>query len=120
ASLLLLVPVARHLLPGRAVPWAVLLFACSEQLLWHACEAKSYALDVFAAALLLALYCRVRPETIGRWCLVFAALAPFLIWLSYPACFLLGGLLLALLPGVWERCSVKVGLSFTLFGLAVG
>src|SRR5947209_13547153 len=45
AALLLLAPVARRLLAPAAVPWALLLFACSEQLLWHACEAKPYALD---------------------------------------------------------------------------
>src|SRR4051794_12526460 len=39
ASLLLLAPVARFFLPARSVPWALLVFACSEQLSWHACEA---------------------------------------------------------------------------------
>src|SRR5262249_45434703 len=47
ASLLLLVPVARRLLQPRAVLWAVLLFACSDNLLWHCCEAKPYAVEVF-------------------------------------------------------------------------
>src|SRR5271169_3353423 len=47
-ALLLLVPIARRLLPAAAVPWALLLFACSEQLLQHACEAKPYAFDVLA------------------------------------------------------------------------
>src|SRR2546430_8915098 len=34
AALLLFVPVTRSLLPAAAVPWAVFLFACSEQLAW--------------------------------------------------------------------------------------
>ncbi len=62
AALLLMVPVARRLLPAAAVPWAVLLFACSEQLSWHACEAKPYAFDVLAATVLLFI-CVSRGQT---------------------------------------------------------
>ena len=56
ASLLLLAWAASRLLDARAVPWAVFLFAVSEQLSWHACEAKPYAFDVLAATILLAIY----------------------------------------------------------------
>src|SRR4051794_2709308 len=38
AALVLLVPLARRVLPRAAVPWAVLLLACSDRLLWHSCE----------------------------------------------------------------------------------
>src|SRR5437870_2499223 len=48
-ALIWLVPIARRVLMPAAVPWAVLLFATSDRLLWHACEVKPYALDVFAA-----------------------------------------------------------------------
>ncbi len=119
ASLLLLASSARRLLPERAVPWAVLLFAVSEQLLWHASEAKPYAMDVLCATALIALYARVRPEAVGRWCLLFAALAPLMIWTSYPACFLLGGLVLALLPAVWRQRSIEAGLCFGLLGVSI-
>lgn len=56
-TLLLLTWLSRRILYAEAVPYAVLLVACSDRLLWHTCEAKPYSLDVFVAALLLTLYC---------------------------------------------------------------
>jgi hypothetical protein len=120
AALLLMVPVARALLPRPAVPWAVFLFAVSEQLAWHACEAKPYALDVFAATVLLTVCCVGRHSLTWRLTAC-AALAPVLVFLSYPACFVYGGVLVALLPGVWrERRTVTwaayVGLAVSVVG----
>ncbi len=104
AALLLMVPIARRLLAPAAVPWAVLLFACSEQLSWHACEAKSYTFDVLAATILLFVYvARARNAKLTRTLIVLALLAPALLWLSYPACFLYGGVMMALLPEVWRE-----------------
>src|SRR5262249_44345098 len=114
AALLLMVPIARALLPPRAVPWALLLFACSEQLSWHACEAKPYALDVLAATLLLALHVKTRAWSLTARLLGLAALAPVLIFLSYPACFLFGGALLALAPAVWRDHRKTVWLAYGL------
>ncbi len=57
AALLLIPWLARQLLRPSAVPWAVLLFACSDHLLWHASEAKPYSFDVLAATFLARLYC---------------------------------------------------------------
>ena len=100
AALFLMVPVARNLLAPPAAAWAVLLFACSEQLSWHACEAKPYAADLLVAMIVLALFCRANPLPLGRMLLVLGLLAPVLIFLSYPACFVYGGALAALLPAV--------------------
>lgn len=102
-ALVLFVPLARRILVPAAVPWAVMLFACSDHVLWHTCEAKPYAVDVLAGTLLAALYC-----CLSRWPLVarltlFAVLAPLLLFFSYPTCFLYGGLLVALLIPV-KRC----------------
>jgi hypothetical protein len=99
-SLVLLSWVAWRRLEPRAVPWAVLLFATSETLLWHACEVKPYAFDILAATLLLAAWCSTEGTAPGRRILLFTVLAPVLIFLSYPACFLHGGLLVALAPAV--------------------
>jgi hypothetical protein len=102
AALLLFVPVARRWLVPQAVPWAVLLFAGSEQLLWHASEAKAYSVDVLAAVVVLAVPC-------GKKCgltvslLAYTLLAPLLLLSSYPACFLFFGILLAHLPMVYRR-----------------
>jgi hypothetical protein len=115
AALLLLASVAWALLPPAAVPWALLLFACSEGLLWHACEAKPYAIDVFVACLLLALWVHAREGRLALWLLAFAGLAPFLIFLSYPACFLLGAVLLAFLPRLWAERRLAPCLAYGAF-----
>lgn len=125
AALLLFVPVARRVLPASAVPWAVLLAACSDQILWHACEAKPYAVDVLAATVLAALLCCTDAWTLPRKLLVLAALAPLLVFLCYPACFLYGGVLVALLPGVvrardlrtWGCYALLIGAVFGSFGI---
>src|SRR5438132_3938033 len=56
AALVLMLPVARRILRPPAVPWALLLLACSDHLLWHSCEAKPYAVDALAATILLAAF----------------------------------------------------------------
>jgi hypothetical protein len=103
AALVLLVLVARRVLCPPAVPWAVLLFACSDRLLWHACEAKPYAVDILAATAVLALFGATRSWPVVRQLLLFTTLAPLLLFVAYPGCFLCGGVLVALLPLVWRE-----------------
>jgi hypothetical protein len=123
AALVLTWVCARRLLRPYAVPLAAGLFACSSSLLWHACEAKPYAIDIAAASLLLFLAtgtAAARP--IERRLLVYSALAPILILLSYPGCFLAGGLALSLLPAVLTsktRCAyTRYALLNALIGVA--
>jgi hypothetical protein len=119
ASLLLLARVAQRVLQAPAVPWAVLLFACSDHLLWHACEAKPYAVDVLAATILVALFCLAPSWPLERRLTICALFAPVLIFLVYPGCFLYGGLLIALLPTVWQSRRRGVWLSYGLLAFAV-
>jgi hypothetical protein len=119
ASLLLLVPVARRLLSPPAVPWAVLLFACSDSLLWHCCEAKPYAVEVFCALLLLAQFLATRSWPLGRQFCLFGVLAPPVICLAFPGCFLCGGLLIALLPAVWRSRRPGTWLGYVLLALVI-
>jgi hypothetical protein len=119
AALLLMVRVARMSLPAAAVPWALFLFAFSDKLLWHCCEAKPYAVDVLVAEVFLFVYLRSRNWELNRRLSVFALGCPFLIFLSYPGCFLCGGLLVALLPEVWRRRSARAWAAYVLLGLAV-
>jgi 4-amino-4-deoxy-L-arabinose transferase-like glycosyltransferase len=102
-SLLLFAWLAWRLLPRSASPWAVLIFACSDRLLWHAAEAKPYALDVFLAVGVLALFVILQHRSLVFQLILFTLLSPLLIWLSYPGSFLCGALLIALLPAVWQR-----------------
>src|SRR5205085_2160452 len=63
-------------------------------------------------------YVRTRHWPLARQCGVWALVLPVLLWLSYPACFVAGGLLLAMIPdalrGRWPDRIALVGL-----GLAV-
>src|SRR5262249_50677721 len=80
AALILLVPLARAVVPAAAVAWAVFLAAFSDKLLWHCCEAKPYALDVLAATVLALLYCRTQHWGLGRRLASFSLLCPLLIF----------------------------------------
>lgn len=94
ATVILKVPVARALVPAVVVPVAVGLIAGSEMLCWHSCEAKPYAVDALVALGLIAVGVLVRCERRQFW--IYSLTAPALIWLSYPACFAFGGVILAL------------------------
>src|SRR5260370_1178441 len=85
-------PPARRLLPLWGAVWFALLLGCSDRLLFHCCEAKPYAVDVLVAVGLLATFVRRRGEGDAALCrqlLLYAALSPLLVFLSFPACFLL-------------------------------
>lgn len=100
---MLLVPVvARRILSAAAAPWAVLLFAVSDRMLWHACEAKQYALEVFIAIAMLWLFDALRSRPFWLQVTIFTLLAPPVIFVCYPGVFLYGGLLVGLLPQVWR------------------
>jgi hypothetical protein len=119
AALLLFVRVAQRVLRPAAVPWGLLLFACSDHLLWHSCEAKPYAVDVFAATLLLAVYVWTASWSLEYRLLVYGVVAPPLIFIAYPGCFLCGGLLVALFPAVCRTRQAKSWLAYGLLVLSV-
>ena len=119
----------RRLLPAEAVPWLVLLLGTSDRLLWHTCEAKPYAVDLLLAVGLLAtLVGPQHPETateaqrlaaLRRRLLLYTALSPFLIFLSFPACFLLGAVALAWLPEVLRLRRPALFALYGLFGVVL-
>ena len=89
-------------LAGRFVAClATLMFATSDQLIWHASECKQYSGDVFVALLLLLL---ATGRDDRRRFLAIAALSSVLVWLSHPTMFVFGGVsLVALLPSLRTR-----------------
>ena len=121
AGLLMVATTARRLLLPAAAPIAVLLFACSRSLLWHASEAKPYAVDVALAALLPMLVCGpLRTWSLERRLIFFALLAPLVVMLSYPGCFLIGGVVLSLLPEVWSSQRRPAWLAFLCLNALLG
>ncbi len=99
-TLVLFARLARRVLDAGPAALAVGLFAVADRLLWHACEVKPYTLDVLVAVLPVWWLARTGDRHLWQRCLPAAAVAPFAVWLSYPACFVAGGLLVALLPAV--------------------
>jgi len=95
-ALLLLPFVARAVVRAGAAPWALLLYASSDKLVDHTIEAKQYLMDAFVAVLVPALFFATRQWPLGRRMLLFAALSPLVIFLAFPGCFVMGGLLAAL------------------------
>lgn len=105
AALLGVAALARRLLPPAGAAWAVGLFALSEMLAWHASEAKPYAVDALAAVAVLAAFLTSRHGRLLAPLLGLALAAPLLVWLSFPACFVLGGAILAFAGPVWRSKS---------------
>jgi hypothetical protein len=119
AALLLFVPVARRWLAPQAVPWAVLLLAGSEQLLWHASEAKAYSVDVLAAVAVLAVPC-LRKDDLLFALRAYTLLAPLLLLSSYPACFLGAGVVVAYLPAAYQRRQARAWLALAALTATMG
>jgi hypothetical protein len=116
-ALITLLMVARRHFPPGAVVWLALLAGCSDRLLWHSCEAKPYATDVLVATSVLVLFAWDPAHFSRRRLALTIGLTPLLIFLSYPACFVLGGLALVLLPQVIRRRRARTTL---LYGGFVG
>jgi hypothetical protein len=118
-SLILFAMLARRMLAPLYAALAVGLFAVSDRLLWHSFEAKPYAVDVLVAV--VAAYWFVRTESWALWqrCLPVVFFAPAAIWVSFPACFVLGGLIVGLVASA-NRASWGGRAAFALMVASVG
>jgi len=87
--------------------------AVSDRLLWHACEAKPYAVDVCLATAVLFGMSATRAWPLAAASVAMIAVAPFMIFLSYPACFLCGAVLLAVAAGSVARRAVETAVCST-------
>jgi hypothetical protein len=104
ASLWLFLAVARIVLRGWAVPYAVGLFALGQPFIYFSSQAKQYAPDV--AASLIALLIGLRLHAGGlrqRQMIVLGSLGMILPWLSQPAMLVLFGAGLGLVISVVSR-----------------
>ena len=117
-SLVLFAMLARRILDPIPAAVATGLFAVSDRLIWHATEVKPYAVDALVAVLVAWGYVRTRRWSLAAQCGLWAVALPLLVWLSYPTCFVGGGLLLALLPDAL-RCNWKGRLAYLLAGAAL-
>jgi hypothetical protein len=119
AALVLFVYVGRSVLPAEAAPLAVMLLAFSDRMLWHSCEAKPYAIDVFVAIVILAVYCATRHWPLGRQMLVFFWLLPPLLFLSFPSAFLSAGVLVVFSITAWREKRARLWAGYGLLVVAL-
>ena len=97
----LFIDLAKRLLSRIAAIFACYLMAISDRLLFHAVEAKTYSIDVLFAVVSVWWFDRSRQLPIWKSCLPIILGAPFMIWLSFPSCFVLGGFLVGILLRLW-------------------
>ena len=117
-SLLLLAATVRRLLGPWSAFWAVLLFVASDRLCWHAAEAKPYAVDVLVACAALFAAVRLSDWPLLHRLALLTFASPFAIFLSFPACFVCGALLLYFGPEVW-RAGWRPRLLYAVWGLLI-
>ena len=117
-ALILFRDLARRTLAGFGYPLAVAILAVSYAPLRHGNEVKSYATDLLVAVglLLLAVRWQERPDRSRMlWWLSIAA-APALAS-SFPAIFVVGGILVALAWPVWKTRSRSVIAAWVVLGV---
>jgi hypothetical protein len=119
-ALVLFASLCRRLLGPRSAALAVGLFAVSDRMLFHACEAKPYAVDVLVAVAAAWWFVRTDGRPLWKRCVPVALVAPFAVWVSFPACFVLGGLILGFFPAaVREGRRGRVAFAFLTFAAGV-
>ncbi len=103
AGLVLFLPLARRLLDGYAVPFAVATFAIGAPFIRYCAEVKQYGIDMTAAIALSLITLRLRdPDSATGRCVRAAMAGAVLVWFSQAAVFALAGLGAALLLA-WLR-----------------
>jgi hypothetical protein len=92
AALYLFSMLAPRILSPRAALVALVLFACSDDLIYYSSEMKPYSLDLAASVAVTLAACRVLGRTPSPravvWLAVLAAAAP---WFSFPSAFIVAG-----------------------------
>jgi hypothetical protein len=93
AALVLFLPLARRLLDGYAVPFAVATFAIGAPFIRYSAEIKSYGIDMAAMIAVSLLALRLRePDATKARCILAGLAGAVLVWFSQPTIFVLAGL----------------------------
>ena len=103
-SVVLFTWLAWRLFPAPVALCVAGLFALCDKLIWHSAEVKQYGSDVLAAVLLLFLAIGLRhPLSHAARAVMLSLAASLLLWFSFPAVLVFGGVILMLLPRVWRQ-----------------
>ena len=90
-GMLLLWPLARRALRPEAVVWAIVLLAVSDNILIYTARVKPYTIDALATTVLLYMAVRLKDASPLKYILTLGAIEAGLFWISYPSCFVYGG-----------------------------
>jgi hypothetical protein len=94
-SLFLFYQLAKQLIPKKAIPIALALFASLPHLVYYSSEVKQYSSDVAIALLLFLLLLPLTTKKLERPQLIkFSLIGAIAIWYSHPAIFILAGICL--------------------------
>lgn len=85
-------PVARYFLRPVGVVVAVGILALAPPLVYHAVEAKQYATEVLATAVILWLYIRYHQRMSSRSLVLWGVWGSLILWFSYSSIFVLAGM----------------------------
>jgi hypothetical protein len=115
-SVMLFRTIAGRVLTGVPLLLSVAILAVAYHPIRHSADVKPYASDLLVALILLGLtieWWRRRDGTIWLWAL--AAFGPVAVALCYPAAFVTGGLILALIPAVWRTHQRSAWIAWIVF-----
>ncbi len=117
--------VARQLLRGIPLLFAVAIFAIAYYPIRHGSEVKPYSSDLFCSLVLLAVALRWwRAPEQARWLWLLAGLTPIALSISFTAAFIAGGISLGIAYTLWHRRRIagtkSVAVVWLAFNLAVG
>jgi Dolichyl-phosphate-mannose-protein mannosyltransferase len=116
-SQILLWQIAKRVLSGWFVPFAVGLLSLGVPFIYFSSQVKQYSSDVAAALLLLlaAVEIRRRGATRTRACW-FGIVGAIIVWFSQPAAFVLAGVGLALVIMVWRERDIVAARTYAICG----
>lgn len=108
---------ACRLISHRGAALAVLLLVVSDRLIWHSIEAKSYSVDVLINSGLLWALAGTSTWHMTRRLGILIAICPFLMFVSYPACFMCGAAWIALAHGARREGRAAFAMLIVLAGV---
>lgn len=94
AAMIAIVPLARRTLRPEGVPWAVAAFAGCDLAIHYARWTKPYTIDALVTIGLLYLATRRKNASPAGYILPLGLAAAGAFWISYPSCFVYGGIAL--------------------------
>ena len=93
AALVLFVPLARRMLDGYAVPFAVAMFAIGAPFIRYCAEVKQYGIDIASVIVMSLVALRLRdPDATRGRCIAAGLLGAVLVWFSQATILILAGL----------------------------